>query len=135
MRSPVARLGVAASAALVLLLLVGTGVADAAGARSAASLAVESRFSGGTLAGPVGVIAVVLGVGGIVVGLVRRRRAALARAAASAAPAETAPADQPAVADTGSAAAAVVEAVASVTSATALRATGPAIDLSGAPTT
>ncbi|KAA2264591.1 hypothetical protein F0L68_05660 [Solihabitans fulvus] len=77
MRTSVARHGATLAVAVgtaVALVPVGAGVAAAT-----ESLAVESMMSG-SLSAPVGLSAVVLGIGGLVLGLVRRRRAAVLRA-------------------------------------------------------
>ncbi|WP_253770383.1 hypothetical protein [Goodfellowiella coeruleoviolacea] len=68
------------------LLLVSAGAATALADSDLAQEAatVESRISG-NLAGPVGLVAVLLGLGGLVLGLVRHRRAAQVEAMAAAA--------------------------------------------------
>ena len=60
--------------AVVAMLL---GVAQPASAESAAETAVGDQMAFGTL-GPVGIAAVAAGFGGLVVGLLRRRRRTLA---------------------------------------------------------
>jgi hypothetical protein len=62
--------------AILLVTAVGMAAAEPTGV-------VEERASTG-LAGPVGLLAVLLGVGGLLIGLLRRRRLAAARATAPA---------------------------------------------------
>jgi hypothetical protein len=59
----------------LLVAAMGTAAAEPTGV-------VEERVSTG-LAGPVGLLAVLLGVGGLLIGLLRRRRLAAARSTAS----------------------------------------------------
>jgi hypothetical protein len=79
---------VAVTATLLPVLLV------AAVSPAAAQGVAEERFTS-DLAGPVGIVAVILGAGGLLVGLLRRRRLSTARAAVRAAidPARPTPAE------------------------------------------
>ena len=65
----------------VLMVLPAVLFIAAAQFASADTGVAEERFSSG-LAGPVGIVAVILGIGGLVAGLVRRRKLSAARAAA-----------------------------------------------------
>jgi hypothetical protein len=72
MRALTARIAVTVTLLPVLLV--------AAVSPAAAQGVAEQRFTSG-LAGPVGIVAVILGAGGLLVGLLRRRRTGPARAA------------------------------------------------------
>ncbi|WP_225978081.1 hypothetical protein [Gandjariella thermophila] len=66
---------------VAVLVAAGTGTASAAPESSLFAVQTHMRLG---ITGPVGMIAILLGVGGLVFGLVRHRRAALARSAAEA---------------------------------------------------
>jgi hypothetical protein len=70
----------AAARAAVLALVPTTFALLAATVAAADTPATAERWSEG-LAGPVGIVAVALGIGGLLIGLVRRRRTVAARTA------------------------------------------------------
>lgn len=69
-----------AARAVVLALVPATFALIAATAAAAETPATAERWSEG-LAGPVGIVAVALGIGGLIIGLLRRRRTVAARIA------------------------------------------------------
>jgi hypothetical protein len=82
--SLVARSSASMATVVGMVLALGFGSAGSASAATGSALFGVQSHMRLAITGPVGMIAILLGVGGLVVGLVRHRRAAVARSAAEA---------------------------------------------------
>jgi hypothetical protein len=78
-RSLVARSSASITTVVGVVLVLGLGGAGTAGAATGSAVFGVQSHMRLAITGPVGMIAIVLGVGGLIVGLVRHRRAAAAR--------------------------------------------------------